>query len=194
MKIKLSDLKPNPFYEKAMKRKVNDDTTDYYVRGIVESFKKFDYGKNMKFYVRAGKDGFELVYGHTYRAALMKQYGNDVEAEVVEVDYDDHAMEMALLWGEADHEEMAWDISSSLESLGLELVTFRESPTSEPLPQNFINYYPYIDEILRETITHELTDLIDALNSIRKKYGFPQIVYKMEKIVPLSVASVPEVG
>lgn len=91
MKIKLNKLQPNPF------RKDLGNLDNSQIEKIQESFKMSDFGKNQRFEVRLTAEGYQLVYGHHRLEALKRYYGNDLEVEIIERNYNDTKMLVELL-------------------------------------------------------------------------------------------------
>ena len=91
MKIKISEIKENPF------RKELGIYNEEQIAKITESFKMSDYGKDQRFEVRRNENSYELVYGHHRLLALKRYYGDDSEIEIIERNYDDEQMLRELL-------------------------------------------------------------------------------------------------
>ncbi len=91
MKISIKKLQPNPF------RKDLGNLDNMQIEKIQESFKMSDFGKNQRFEVRMVTGGYQLVYGHHRLEALKRHYGDDIEVEIIERNYDNAKMLVELL-------------------------------------------------------------------------------------------------
>lgn len=85
MKVKLKDLKPNPFRDFQ-----NYPIQEEKVKSLEESI--IDTGYWDQLVVRKNGDGFELVYGHHRLQALKNLIGEDTEIEVMVKDYGNEDM------------------------------------------------------------------------------------------------------
>lgn len=91
MKVTVTKLLPNPF------RKELGNLDNAQIDKIQESFKMSDFGKNQRFEVRTATDGYQLVYGHHRLEALKRYYGEAIEVEIIERNYDNSKMLVELL-------------------------------------------------------------------------------------------------
>jgi len=92
MKIKLSQLKPNPFKKFINKGKLDEET----ISKFIEGYKQTRFHENVK--ARKNNDGeFELVYGHHRIESAKRVYGKNHEIEVEVYSIKDFSDEQMLL-------------------------------------------------------------------------------------------------
>ena len=83
MKLKLSQLKPNPFKKQISKGELNSEQVDK----IKANIKELGFFGSLPVF-KSG-DKFHLIAGHHRAQALKETYGKDWEVEVVVSDYNE---------------------------------------------------------------------------------------------------------
>lgn len=153
MKIKISELKENPF------RKELGPYNEEQIKRIIESFKMSDFGKDQRFEVRKKDNSYELVYGHHRLEALKYFYKKDIEVEVLVRDYNDEKMLVELL-----RENLIRNYDWYLKMLALALVKkYLKLSSKEVGLKDILHFISKENKIMREEEAEDLLRIHENL-------------------------------
>jgi len=102
IKVRLADIRPNPFKKEIDGGAINEEQ----VARLVEGYKQTTFHENLL--ARKVGDTYQLVYGHHRLEAAKRVYGKDHVINLLVVDYSDEQMVIDLCRENLTHRSTEW--------------------------------------------------------------------------------------